>query len=264
MRRSPLFLVLLLVLAPLSVRARGLADFMRQAQPATGKQTFLGAVRVPRMIAGALTHVPVVKDRLRTRQIVQVTNESLAGFVEATQKGYLEVVVPAGKGHVFFRYGKEVFDFYPGGFRVGGVRPVGSERYGMLVPLSPTQEAKLQRYLGRLKATGGQELGAYDFEGEKGFHCVTWMMRLALEGKGGQDAKSLVQALGGGSRDGASMPSFARFMLRRASPVEAVVLYKNETRTPSQLGRMKFNLMSSRELRRAFADEGSSAVGGAR
>jgi hypothetical protein len=256
-------LTLLCLLAPLAADARGLSDFVRQDHPATGKQTFLGALRVPRLVEGALAKVPVVKERLRTRPIVQVTNENLASYVEATAKGYLEVVVPAGKGHVFFRYGKEVFDFYPGGFRVGGVRPVGSERYGMLVPLTPTQEAKLARYLDRLKATGGKELGAYDFEGEKGFHCVTWIMRLALEGKGG-GAKSLVQALGGRPRDGGSMPAFARFMLRRARPVEAVVLYQNDERTPGELGTLRFNLLSSRELRRAFAEEGAAAVGGAR
>jgi len=256
-------LVILLALAPLPSEARGLSDFVAKAHPNTGKQTFLGGLRVPAILKGALRRVPVVKNHLRTREVIQITNANLESFVSATSKGYLEVVVPAGKGHVYFRYGKEVFDFYPGGFRVGNVRPVGSERYGMLVPLSAGQEARLQRYLGRLKAEGGRELGAYDFNGEKGYHCVSWMMRLALEGKGRGGAKSLVAALGGKPDDGGSMPRFARFMLRRASPVEAVVLYKNEERTPTQLGRMKFNLMSSRELRRAFAEEGAAAVGGA-
>ncbi len=263
-RQALLVLALLPHWLPATSEARGLADFVEREHPAVGRQAFLQGLRVPRSLQAALGKIPIVKDRLRSREIVQVTNGSLASFVEATGKGYLEVVVPAGKGHVYFRYGKEVFDFHPGGFRVGEVRPIGSDRYGMLVPLSPAQEAKLARYLGRLKATSGKELGAYDFEGEKGFHCVTWMMRLALEGQGASGAKNLVQALGGRPRDGESMPAFARFMLRRASPVEAVVLYKNEARTPRELGQMTFNLMSSRELRRAFAEEGAAAVGGAR
>jgi hypothetical protein len=245
-------LLLPLLIAALCSRAdaRGLSDFVRSVHPTTGQQTFLGALRVPAPLTRALARVPLVGSKLRTREVVQVTNRSLEAFVQATSKGYLEVVVPAGKGHVFFRYGGEVFDFYQGGFRIGPVRPIGSERYWMLVPLTAAQERRLASYLARLKQTGGKELGAYDFEGEKGFHCVTWMLRLALEGKAGGGA-NLVKLLGGKPADGASMPSFARFMLRRASPVEAVVVYKNEERTPTQLGRLRFDLMSSRALRHA-------------
>ena len=184
---------------------------------------------------------------------MQVTNQTLQSYVEATSRGYLEVVVPAGKGHVFFRRGGEVFDFYQGGFRVGAVRPIGSERYGMLIPLTPAQEKRLDRYLGRLKRTGGKELGEYDFHGEKGFHCVTWMMRAALDGKRG----NLVSLLGGQPRDGGSMPRFSRFLLRSARPLDAVVVYNDKTRTSRELRRGRVDIVSHRELRRQFAAEGS-------
>jgi len=194
-----------------------------------------------------------VAKRMRTRKVIQVTNKTLGKYVDSTKKGYLEVVVPANKGHVFFRYGKEVFDFYPKGFRVGTVRPIGSERYGMLIPLNKKQERRLQSYLKRLKKTGGKELGKYDFHGEEGFHCVSWMMRLAMAGKQHGGSKSLAEVLGGGKKiREAGMPRFSRFMLKKAAPVEAVVVYNNDgVKSQTELSRMSFALMSSRQIRRA-------------
>jgi hypothetical protein len=215
-----------------TARADGLADFLQANRPTTARREFAGC----------------------ERQLVQVTNQSLQSYVNATSRGYLEVVVPAGKGHVFFRRGNEVFDFYQGGFRVGGVRPIGSERYGLLIPLTAAQEKRIDRYLGRLKRTGGKELGEYDFHGEKGFHCVTWMMRLALDGKSGEKGHNLVEVLGGKPRDGESMPRFSRFLLRQAKPVEAVMIYNDQARTSRQLRRGRVDVVSHRELRRQFQE----------
>jgi hypothetical protein len=226
-RLSTLALVAVVTLTG-TARADGLADFLQTSRPTTARREFAGC----------------------ERQLVQVTNQTLQSYVDATSRGYLEVVVPAGKGHVFFRRGTEVFDFYQGGFRVGGVRPIGSERYGLLIPLTPVQEKRIDRYLGRLKRTGGKELGEYDFHGEKGFHCVTWMMRLALDGKG----HNLVNALGGKPRDGESMPRFSRFLLRQARPVDAVVIYNDQARTSRQLRRGRVDVVSHRELRRQFQE----------
>ena len=77
------------------------------------------------------------------------------------------------------------------------------------------------------------------------------MMRLAMDGEG----RALVEALGGRRKDGGSMPRFSRFMLKRAKGVEAVVLYRDKATDASQLSRMGFDLMSSRELRRAHVAE---------
>ena len=123
----------------------------------------------------------------------------------------------------------------------------------MLVPLAPAVEARLEKYLARIKRTGGRELGNYDFHGEKGFHCVTWFMRQALGPKAGDN---LVKLLGGDARDGGSMPRFARFMLKKARGVEAVVVYDNAKKSRSQLDRLRFQLMSSSGLRRAWRELG--------
>lgn len=233
-------------------RPRTVKQFIHNTGTAVGQQQFLGRFRVPARLGKLLGKVKFVAKRMRTRKVIQVTNKTLGSYVNSTRKGYLEVVVPANKGHVFFRFGKEVFDFYPKGFRVGGVRPIGSERYGMLIPLNKKQERKLQRYLAGLKKSGGKELGKYDFHGDDGFHCVTWIMRLAMAGKQHGGSKNLAQWLGGRNKDGSSMPRFSRFMLKKAAPVEAVVVYNNDgIKSRGELSRMAFDIMSSRQLRRA-------------
>ena len=248
-------LALLLVLGsalPVQARPRTVGQFIQSSNTRVGKQQFLGRFRVPARLGKWLGKVNWVARRMRTRKVIQVTNKTLGQFVGSTRKGYLEVVVPANKGHVFFRYGKEVFDFYPGGFRVGPVRPIGSERYGVLIPLNKKQERSIASYLKRLKKTGARELGSYDFHGQEGFHCVSWMMRLALAGKQHGGSKNLAEVLGGRKKDGGSMPRFSRFMLKKALPVSAVVVYNNEgVKSRGELSRMAFEIMSSRQLRRA-------------
>jgi len=250
MTRAPLALALTLTVAvtsPARAETSGFAGFVQATRPTVGQQHFVAGLKVPGPVGRLLG-----KLRLgRHRQVVQVTDQTIDAFTRATARGYLEVVVPANKGHLFFRHGNEVFDFYQGGFRCGPVRPINGERYGMLIPLTADQEGRLGRYLDRLKRTGGQELGTYDFSGERGFHCVTWVLREAL-GRGGEN---LVQLLGGKAKHGHGMPSFSRFLLKRANPVEAVVVYQNQPRTSSQLGRMKLELMSLRELVQAYRQE---------
>lgn len=230
---------------------RGVQTFVETARPATGTQHYLAGLRVAAPLAAVLGKVGIVARQMRTRAVVQVTNQTLEAFVQSTERGYLEVVVPANKGHVFFRYGRDVFDFYPGGFRVGQVRPIGSERYGMLVPLSAEQERAVASYLGRMKRTEGKELGDYDFSGVKGFHCVSWMCRPRLDPQRGD----LVGLLGGKPKDGESMPRFARFLLKRARPLDAVVVYQDGARTATQLDHMRFDIMSLRDLIRDHARE---------
>lgn len=250
--RSKLLIVLALLLSlPVGAQARGLGRFIKKDRPTTGQQKFLGPFRLGARVGKLLGKMRWTAKRIRDRKVIQVTNGNLDNFVKATAKGYLEVVVPAGKGHVYFRHGKEVFDFYPGGFRVGGVRPVGSERYGMLIPLTRGQDKRVKRYLKRLKESDGKELGKYDFHGEKGFHCVSWIMRLAMDSKG----STLAQTLGSRKKTAGGMPSFSRFMLRKARPVSSLVLYNDAPKTSNELSRMSFNLMSSRQIRRAFRDE---------
>ena len=232
----------------LGIFLMGLPSAYAEGGSTVGHQKFLGPLRVSPRMEKLIGWVGPLARRLRDRTIVRVTNQGLNDFVERTQAGYLEVIVPAGVGHVWFRHGRELFDFGPQGFRVGGVRPINNERYGMLIRLTPEQETNLTSYLERLKQTGGAELGGYDFHGEKGFHCVTWMMRLQLDAAKG----NLVKVLGGKERDGWSMPAFSRFLLRRASPVEAVIAYQNEAEPAKDLGTMDFKLMSSWGLRRAF------------
>jgi len=239
-----------------SARADRLGSFLESNQPVSGTQHYLAGRRVPKPIATVLGKVGFVSRQMRTRPVVQVTNQTLEAFVKSTESGYLEVVVPAGKGHVFFRHGRDVFDFYPGGFRVGGVRPIGSERYGMLIPLTADQERAVTRYLGRLKGSEGKELGEYDFSGEKGFHCVSWMCRAKIDPQRG----NLVGLLGGKPRDAESMPRFARFLLKRARPLDAVVVYQDQPRTAAQLDRMRFDIMSLRDLVREHGDSASRAA----
>ena len=256
MKRTSILLGLLMVLGAglptAQARPRTIKQFIHNTKTNVGQQQYLGRFKVPARLGKLLGKVGFVARRMRTRKVIQVTNKTLGKYVNSTKKGYLEVVVPANKGHVFFRYGKEVFDFYPKGFRVGNVRPIGSERYGMLIPLDKKQERKIQRYLSRLKKTGGKELGKYDFHGDGGFHCVSWIMRLAMAGKQHGGSKNLAELLGGRKKDGGSMPRFSRFMLKKALPVEAVVVYNNDgVKSQGELSRMGFAIMSSRQLRRA-------------
>ena len=106
-----------------------------------------------------------------------------------------------------------------------------------------------------MEASGGKELGAYDFTGRKGFHCVSWLMRLDLDGKG----HNLMQVLGSNSAHAPGMPNFSRFLLKRAKGVEAVLVYKETPRSASQLGRMKFQLMSNRGIVKAYLAEKRAA-----
>ena len=228
--------------------ARGVAAFSRVHKPVRATQHYaFGRFKVPQFVAKGLRKVGLGK-QLKTRSLLQVTNATLKQFTKATAKGYLEVVVPKGKGHVYFRYGGKVYDFYPGGLRVGEVRRIGSDRYGMLVKLAPKQEKRLRSYLKRVERTKGAELGTYDFHGDKGFHCVSWFMRAALGPKQGDN---LVKLLGGRPKDGRSMPRFARFMLKKAHGVEAVAVYKADPLSGTQLGKLRFGLMSSSQLRQA-------------
>ncbi|MFH1130618.1 MAG: hypothetical protein V1754_04745 [Pseudomonadota bacterium] len=219
-------------------RTTSLQKFVQKTKLPVGWAHFLGNRRVSGVSWERGRQLGLHGQR---RQIVQINNNVLNKYIAAT-KGYLEVLVPAGKGHVFFRYGNKVFDFYPGGFRVGGVRPIGNSlRYGMLVKLDKQQQRTLEQYLQRLETQNGRELGQYSFfSSEGGYHCVSWMMRLGF----GKEGKNLVELLGGNEGDGGSMPDFAKFMLKRAEGVESVVVYQNEERKPSQLNKMGFDLVS--------------------
>jgi hypothetical protein len=225
-------------------------EFIHSASPAVGHQQYFAGVKLARPVGRLLRGLGLGR-WVHDRRLVQITNATLKRFTDETSRGYLEVVVPAGKGHVYFRHGADVYDFYQGGFRCGPVRPIGSERYGLLVRLTPEQEGRLQGYLDRLGQTNGEELGTYDFTGEKGFHCVSWLMRQPLDGRG----RNLLQLLGGRPGRGMGMPTFSRFLLRRGEPVEAVAIYNREARSPTQLSRMRLQLMSNREIVRAFREE---------
>ncbi len=224
---------------PAAAHATGFQRFVDAHTPTTGKLVYVRGQRVGKRLANAGNALGLTKER----KVVHVDNEHLAEYVNATKDGYLEVVVPAGKGHIYFRVGTEVFDFGDEGFRVGGVRPIKSDRYGVLVPLAPEQEGRLVAYLHRLKQDKGAELGAYDFNGEKGFHCASWMSRVALDEKG----HTLTELLGGSKRDFESMPRLANFFLKRAKNVESVVVYRNEATTPAELA-VKPNVITLREL----------------
>lgn len=249
MLRALAIVCLLFLAGPARADLRG---FVSEAHPPAGQQQFFAGLRVARPVGTLLRKVGLGR-WLRERPIVQVTNQTLDRFTRSTAKGYLEMVVPANKGHVFFRHGEKVYDFYQGGFRVGPVCPVGSERYGVLVRLTPEQEARLDGYLGRLERTGGKELGTYDFQGEKGHHCVSWLMRLPLDGQG----RDLVGLLGGKPRHAGGMVGFSRFMLRKArgasggAGVEAVAVYND---SPRPLTRMAFDLITHRGISRAYRE----------
>lgn len=243
---------MLAVLLPGPAMARGLTDFTRAARPTAARHDYLlGKYKVSPRVARSLGKMRL-GGLMKRRKVLQVNNGNLKRYTEATRKGYLEVVVPAGKGHVYFRHGDQVFDFYVKGLRVGPVRKIGSERYGFLVPLSERQEVRLKAYLRHMKKTRGRELGAYDFHGDKGFHCVSWLMRLTLGKKPGEN---LVKVLGGKRKDGTSLPRFANFMLKKARGVEAVVVYSDQPRSASQLRHLGLDLMTRKQLRRAHADE---------
>jgi hypothetical protein len=259
--KTSLALVLLLALLGARPADARLSRFMRSARPTTAEQTYCAGVRVPRFMTRLVRRAAGklgLQRALKQRKLVQVTNATLDRVTRATAKGYLEVVVPADKGHVYFRHGTKVFDFFQGGFRCGGVRPIRSERYGLLVKLTRGQERRLTAYLKGLEASGGKELGAYDFTGRKGFHCVSWLMRLDLDGRG----HNLMQVLGSKSDHAPGMPNFSRFVLKKASGVEAVLVYGQRSRTTSQLERMKFRLMSNRGIVKAYLAEKREASPG--
>jgi hypothetical protein len=243
----------LALLGPRPADAR-LARFMRSAKPTVAERTYCAGVPVPRFmrkLVRGVTNKLGLQRVVKQRRLVHVTNQTLDRVTKETARGYLEVVVPANKGHVYFRHGTKVFDFYQGGFRSGGVRPIRSDRYGLLVKLTRGQERRLTDYLQRLERSGGKELGTYDFTGRKGFHCVSWLMRLDLDGRG----HNLMQVLGSKSAHAPGMPNFSRFVLKRATNVEAVLVYKDTPRTASQLSRMKFQLMSNRGIVKAHLTE---------
>jgi len=260
--KTTLALALFLTLLGASPADARLSRFMRSVRPMTAERTYCAGVPVPRFMTRLVRGVAGklgLQRYLMQRKLVQVTNDTLNRVTRATARGYLEVVFPANKGHVYFRHGTKVFDFYRGGFRCGGVRPIRSERYGMLVRLTPGQERRLTVYLEGLEASGGKELGSYDFSGRKGFHCVSWLMRLDLDGEG----HNLMQVLGSKSSHAPGMPNFSRFMLKKASGVEAVLVYRDPPKTASRLGWMRFQLMSNRGIVKAYlADKRAAAQSG--
>lgn len=212
------------------------------------------SVHAPSPRTAAPSHASVVRNGdagPRSRALVfvpqrrNVTNESLQDHV-AREKDVLEIVVPANKGHVYFRVGEKVYDFFTDGLRIGPVRAIGSERYGFLVRLSPADLGRLRGHLDRLERTNGAELGAYDFEGERGFHCVSWLARLSIGPRG----ENLVDLLGGAAKDGESMPAFARFVAGR---VPEQVVYSSAPIAKPMLDAMPLRLMSLAELEAAFA-----------
>ncbi|MCA9665738.1 MAG: hypothetical protein KC503_09130 [Myxococcales bacterium] len=233
--------------APTRGAPSALGRFIAKQRPAVGHQRYLFGMRLPRFVDRIASKLRLPSKR--RRRVVQVSNQTLGAFVDATKHDYLEVMVPKARGHVYFRYGEKVYDFYPGGFRVGGVRPIGSERYGMLVPLTTAQKSRLAAYLGALEADGGRRLGEYDFQGEKGLHCVSWMMQLAFGDKGQSLARTL-----GAKKDGMGMASFARFMLQKAAPVDAVVLYSDAKLDSKALDRHHFDIMKASDVRTQFAE----------
>jgi hypothetical protein len=219
-------------------------SFVAKTRATTGRQYFLGGRRVPKIVGKLFSKFS------RKRNLVHVDNQKMSKFVEATRKGYLEVVIPANTGHVWFRKGEKLYDFGPKGFRVSGVREITRERYGVLVKLDAKQEKNLQHYLNRLEKTNGSELGSYDFHGDKGFQCVTWLMRHSF-GEG-----NFVKMLGGKAKDATSMPRFSNFMVKRARNVEALIVYNKDGMNKSKLDRKTFDIMSIKELRRVFAKTG--------
>lgn len=230
----------------------GLARVVRDAQLPRAHRAYFLRHRVSERAARWIGRVPLVRRLLRHRQLYAASNENLSAITRATKKGYLEVIFPADRGHVFYRLGDRVFDFYDKGFRAGPVRPIKSDRYGFLVRITEKQEKRLAAYFQRLEQTAGKELGRYDFHGEKGFHCVTFMLR---EQVGERPGEHLVKVLGGNRKDGRSMPKFARFMQDKAKHVEGVVVYKKDAIDSSQLAQMELALMSSDQLRKARKDE---------
>ncbi|MCC6750120.1 MAG: hypothetical protein IT371_20810 [Deltaproteobacteria bacterium] len=218
-----------------SARADGLEGFVRAERPPAAVKRYGGT----------------------RRPILQVTNQSLQAFTRATAEGVLEAVIPKQKGHIYFRLGGTVHDFYPGGYRCGPVRPIGSERYGVLIPLTGEQQGNLARYFEDVRS-GRVELGAYDFEGLAGHHCVSWLLQARLDARG----RNLLELLGGQPTDGDGMVEFSRFLVERAQPVSSLVLYSDRVRTPRELGRERLQIITLRELVAAFeAEQGGLGVG---
>jgi hypothetical protein len=180
----------------------------------------------------------------RTVERVAVSNATLRAFT-ARHAQELEAVVPAGKGHIYFRLGERVYDFGPDGFRAGPVRPIGSDRYGFALKLPSAALRALADHCRRLERTDGEELGAYDFDGSAGFHCVTWIAHLPL----GPLGETLVDFLGGADEDIESMPAFAAFLVARA-PVERLAIYSQQDRTPLELERLALDIISEEALLR--------------
>jgi hypothetical protein len=218
--------------------------FIKKAKLTKGTQYFVRGHRLSKGIGRVLGNWS------KKRKLVHIDNKNLDGFIKATTKGYLEVVIPANTGHVWFRYGEKLYDFGPKGFRVSGVREITKERYGSLVRLNAKQEKDLGHYLERLETTKGAELGLYDFKGDKGFHCVSWLMRHSF-GEG-----NFVKMLGGTAKDAKNMPNFSRFMVKGARNVEAIVVYNKDKLSSANLDKHKFDLMSLPALRKAFAETG--------
>lgn len=224
----------------------------KEGQLPHAHRAYLFRHRVSERVGRFVGRIPLLKRLLRHRQLYAASNENLSQVTKATGKGYLEVIFPADRGHVFYRLGDRVFDFYDKGFRARSVAPINGDRYGFLVRVTPKQEQRLGAYFQRLEATKGKELGKYDFEGVKGFHCVTFMLR---EQVGERAGEHLVKLLGGNRKDGRSMPSFARFMLEKAKNVESVVVYKKDAIDATQLSTLELALMSRDGLRKARKEE---------
>lgn len=230
----------------------GLQQFVRTARPAKGSQQYLLGRPVAPWASKLLGRVGL-KRFIRQRNLFQVQPEKLPQYLAATSKGYLEVIFPEQVGHVYFRYGNEMFDFQDKGFVAREMRSSKRVKFGALIKLDKEQEVRLSRYLSRLKGSNGAELGKYDYHGKEGFHCVTWMMRESL---GENQGESLVRILGGKDKDGRSMPRFARFLLKRAKGVTNIAVHEGAERTTQSLSSERFDnvittLNQLRDLRRA-------------
>jgi hypothetical protein len=126
------------------------------------------------------------------------------------------------------------------------VRPISSDRYGFLVRLTPSQTARLRAQLDDLEVTKAAELGPYDFNGEKGFHCVSWFTRIPI----GDEGENLLSLLGGKPEDGHSMPDFARFVERTAP---SHVLYTQDAIPHAKLATTPLRIITLEELEKAWA-----------
>lgn len=255
--KTLIFLICATFLPASALADRGLQKFLASSQAVQGRQYYLGRMKVPGAAARVLHKTRWGAKRIRERSVIQVTNETLPSYLAHTSTKYLEVMFPAARGrvgHVYFRYGKEVMDFNPEGLRVGEARPIKSDRYAMLVPLNHEQEQAVKSYFKEIKHSWPSTLGKYDFSGKDGFHCVSWFMNKALDSQG----RNLAQILGNSSNrrrssgEAGGVVRFSRFMLKKAAPVEGVMLFKKDPLTSKQLDKLKFDLITHRQLHRAF------------